>query len=116
VQALTGAPLTVYGNGSQTRSFCYVDDLIDGLDRLLFSDITTPVNIGNPSEMTILEMANVIKNTIGSKSEVVFNPLPGDDPERRKPDITTARTKLGFEPKWALKDGLVKTIEYFAKN
>ena len=116
VQALKGEPITVYGDGSQTRSFCYVDDLIDGLTRLLFSDVTTPVNIGNPNEMTILEMAKLIKGTIGSKSEITFKPLPGDDPKQRRPDITLARERLGFEPKWPLKDGLLKTIEFFAKN
>ncbi|MBI3794391.1 MAG: SDR family oxidoreductase [Nitrospinae bacterium] len=116
VQALDGSPMTVYGDGSQTRSFCYVDDLIDGLTRLLFSNITTPVNIGNPNEMTILEMAKLVKETIGSKSEIAFKPLPGDDPTQRRPDITLARTKLGYEPKWALNDGLVKTIEFFAEK
>lgn len=114
VQALNGEPMTVYGDGSQTRSFCYVDDLTDGLMRLLFSDVTTPVNIGNPNEMTILEMARLIKKTTGSKSEIVFRPLPGDDPKQRRPDITLARRRLGYEPKWTLDEGLVKTIEFFA--
>lgn len=114
VQALNGEPITVYGDGSQTRSFCYVDDLTDGLARLLFSEITTPVNIGNPNEMTILEMARQIKGVIGSKSEIVFKPLPGDDPKQRRPDISLARKLLGYEPKWSLKDGLDKTIEFFS--
>ena len=114
VQAMNGEPITVYGDGSQTRSFCYVDDLIDGLTRLMLSNVATPVNIGNPNEMTILEMARQIKDAIGSKSEIVFNPLPGDDPKQRRPDISFARQRLGYEPKWALKDGLKKTIEFFA--
>ncbi len=113
IQALHGEPLTVYGDGSQTRSFCYVDDLVDGMARLLFSKVTQPVNIGNPDEMTILQMARQIKETLGSKSEIVFRPLPGDDPKQRRPDITLARSLLGFEPKWALADGLAKTIDYF---
>ncbi|MBI5637011.1 MAG: SDR family oxidoreductase [Nitrospinae bacterium] len=113
MQALHNKPLTVYGDGSQTRSFCYVDDLVDGMARLLFSKVTQPVNIGNPNEMTILQMARQIKETLGSKSEIVFNPLPGDDPKQRRPDITLARSLLGFEPKWTLADGLAKTIEFF---
>jgi nucleoside-diphosphate-sugar epimerase len=114
VQAMNGEPITVYGDGSQTRSFCYVDDLIDGLTRLMFSNVARPVNIGNPNEMTILDMARQIKTAIGSKSEIVFKPLPGDDPKQRRPDIALARQSLGYEPKWALKDGLTKTIEFFA--
>ncbi|MBI5178840.1 MAG: SDR family oxidoreductase [Nitrospinae bacterium] len=116
VQALTGEPITVYGDGSQTRSFCYVDDLINGIVLLLFSNLTMPVNIGNPNEMTILAMAKQIKAALGSKSEIVFNPLPGDDPKQRNPDITLARARLGYEPKWTLGDGLAKTIEFFKEN
>ena len=113
MQALRNEPLTVYGDGSQTRSFCYVDDLVDGMARLLFSTVTQPVNIGNPNEMTILQMAMQIKETLGSKSEIVFKPLPGDDPKQRRPDISLARSLLGYAPKWALADGLGKTIEFF---
>ena len=113
MQALRNEPLTVYGDGSQTRSFCYVDDLVEGMTRLLFSKITHPVNVGNPNEMTILQMARQIKETLGSKSEIVFKPLPGDDPKQRRPDIALARSLLGYEPKWTLVDGLAKTIEFF---
>jgi nucleoside-diphosphate-sugar epimerase len=116
VQALNGEPLTVYGDGSQTRSFCYVDDLIHGMSLLLFSKITHPVNIGNPNEMTIMQMALLIKETIGAKSNIVYKPMPGDDPKQRRPDITQARHLLGFEPKWTLEDGLRKTIEYFSPH
>ncbi len=112
-QALRNEPLTVYGDGSQTRSFCYVDDLVDGMTRLLFSKITQPLNIGNPNEMTILQMATQIKKTLGSTSDIVFKPLPGDDPKQRRPDITQARSLLGYEPKWTLVDGLEKTIGFF---
>lgn len=113
MQALRGEPLTVYGDGSQTRSFCYVDDLVDGMARLLFSKVTHPVNIGNPDEMTILQMARQIKETLGSTSEIIFTPLPGDDPKQRRPDIALARSLLGYAPKWTLADGLEKTIESF---
>lgn len=113
MQALRNEPLTVYGDGSQTRSFCYVDDLVEGMTRLLFSKITHPVNVGNPNEMTILQMARQIKETLGSKSEIVFKPLPGDDPKQRRPDIALARSLLGYEPKWTLVEGLAKTIEFF---
>lgn len=113
MQALRGEPLTVYGDGSQTRSFCYVDDLVDGMTRLLFSQVTDPVNIGNPEEMTILQMATRIRDTLNSKSPLIFKPLPGDDPKQRRPDITLARTLLGFQPRWSLEKGLEKTIEFF---
>lgn len=113
MQALRNEPLTVYGDGGQTRSFCYVDDLVDGMARLLFSKITRPVNIGNPDEMTILQMARQIKETLGSTSEIVFRPLPGDDPKQRRPDIVLARSLLGYAPRWTLADGLAKTIEFF---
>lgn len=112
-QALRGEPLTVYGDGSQTRSFCYVDDLVEGIVRLLLSDYHEPVNLGNPDEITILEFAQEILALSGSKSEVVFKPLPQDDPRVRKPDITRARTILGWEPKIGRKEGLKRTMDYF---
>jgi len=113
IQALNNEPITVYGDGSQTRSFCYVDDLIDGIKKLVFSSVTTPVNIGNPNEMTILAMAQKIKDTLNSKSEIVMKPLPGDDPKQRRPDISKAKKLLDWAPRWSLEDGLKKTIEYF---
>jgi dTDP-glucose 4,6-dehydratase len=112
-QALRGEPLTVYGDGSQTRSFCYVDDLIDGIWRLLCSDIHDPVNIGNPVEMTILHFAERILALTGSPSPITHEPLPVDDPKTRQPDITKARRELGWEPHVALDAGLERTIEYF---
>ena len=112
-QALTGEPMTVFGEGSQTRSFCYVSDLIEGIWRLLMSDLLVPCNIGNPHEMTILEFAETIKAAVGSSSPIVFKPLPVDDPQTRQPDITQAREKLGWEPKVTLADGLRSTIAYF---
>jgi len=113
-QALRGEPITVYGDGSQTRSFCYVADLVEGIVRLLRSDYDKgPVNLGNPTETTILQFAEKIKALTGSKSEIVFRPLPVDDPKVRNPDITRARKLLGWEPKVGLEDGLRKTIEYF---
>jgi len=115
VQALQGNPITVFGEGSQTRSFCYVDDLIDGFIRLFDSpdDFTGPVNLGNPEEFTILELAEKIITMTGSKSEIVFKPLPTDDPRQRQPDITLAKQVLGWEPKVILEKGLEKTIGYF---
>ncbi len=113
MQALKGEPLTVYGQGQQTRSFQYVDDLVAGLDKLLQSDHHLPVNIGNPHEMTVLEFAKKIIEMTKSKSEIVYKPLPEDDPQVRQPDITKARKILGWEPKVKLEEGLVKTIEYF---
>jgi dTDP-glucose 4,6-dehydratase len=112
-QALAGEPMTVFGDGSQTRSFCYVSDLIDGIYRLLLSSETDPVNIGNPAELTVLEFARTIQKLTGTRSEIVFNPLPVDDPKVRQPDITRAKTILGWEPKVKLEDGLQRTIEYF---
>ena len=112
-QALTGEPMTVFGEGRQTRSFCYVDDLVEGIWRLLGSDLAQPCNIGNPHEMTILEFARTIRDAVGSKSEIVFNPLPVDDPQTRQPDITLARARLGWEPKVTLAEGLRSTVEYF---
>ncbi len=112
-QALNGQPLTVFGDGSQTRSFCYVDDLVEGIYRLLMSDVTTPVNIGNPDEISILEFANEILELTGSKSTISFKDLPADDPKVRQPDITQARTLLGWEPRVARRDGLKRTLDYF---
>ena len=114
-QALAGEPLTVFGDGSQTRSFCYVADLIDGIYRLLLSDVTEPVNIGNPAELSVLDFAKTIKTLTGTSSEIVFKPLPVDDPKVRQPDITKAKAKLGWEPRVRLEDGLSKTIEYFRR-
>lgn len=113
IQALRGEPLTIYGDGSQTRSFCYVSDLIDGIVRLSKSDETLPVNIGNPVEWTILECAQEILRVTGSKAEILFKPLPVDDPTRRRPDITRARQLLGWEPKIALREGLERSLDYF---
>lgn len=113
IQALGGDPLTIYGDGSQTRSFCYVSDLINGIIRLAGSDEHTPVNIGNPDEFTILECAREVLAVTGSESQISFRPLPQDDPTRRRPDITRARTLLGWEPKIKLRDGLEKSLEYF---
>jgi len=116
IQALRGEPLTIYGDGSQTRSFCFVSDLIDGIVRLSRSDEHMPVNIGNPVEWTILECAQEILAVTGSKSEIVRKPLPQDDPTRRRPDITRARTLLGWEPKIALREGLERSLDYFRKS
>ena len=112
-QALTNEPMTVFGKGDQTRSFCYVNDLVDGLCRLLFSEHPGPVNIGNPSEMTILELAEKIRTMTGSKSTIDYKPLPEDDPKVRQPDIELARKLLGWTPQVSLEDGLETTIEYF---
>ena len=112
-QALQGKPLTVFGDGSQTRSFCYVSDLVDGLYRLMLSDEVMPVNLGNPREMTILEFANTIIAMTGSKSTLTREPLPQDDPKQRQPDISKAKRVLGWEPKVSLEEGLKPTIEYF---
>ncbi|MCI5192329.1 MAG: SDR family oxidoreductase [Candidatus Electrothrix sp. AU1_5] len=115
VQALKNKPLTVYGDGSQTRSFCYVDDMIEGFVRLMGTgdDFTGPVNLGNPGEFTILELAEQVLEMTDSKSEIQFNPLPHDDPKQRKPDISLAKRELDWQPKVKLEEGLVKTIEYF---
>jgi dTDP-glucose 4,6-dehydratase len=113
MQALRGEALTVYGEGHQTRSFCYVDDLIEGMVRLSRSDEHLPVNIGNPNEFTILECAQAVLKATGSKSELRFAPLPQDDPARRQPDITRARSLLGWEPQIALADGLNKSLPFF---
>src|ERR1044071_4438583 len=113
MQALKGEPLTVYGQGEQTRSFQYVDDLVVGLNKLLDTDHHLPVNIGNPHEMTVLEFAKKIIELTGSKSSIVYKPLPEDDPQVRQPDISKAKKILGWEPKVHLEEGLLKTIEYF---
>ena len=113
-QALAGKPLTAFGDGSQTRSFCFVADLIEGIWRLLNSDYVDPMNIGNPAEMTVLEFAKEIIRVTGSSSEIVFEPLPEDDPKVRQPDISLARQVLDWEPQVLLADGLKETIEFFA--
>jgi dTDP-glucose 4,6-dehydratase len=112
-QALRNEDVTVFGDGSQTRSFCYVSDLVDGIIRLMLSKENEPVNIGNPAEMTIKQIAETIIEMTGSSSRIVYKPLPVDDPKVRRPDITRARTLLGWEPKVDLREGLTKTIEYF---
>ena len=114
MQALKGENLTVYGDGSQTRSFCYVDDLIDGFVRLMNQEKTVgPVNIGNPGEFTMLELAELVLKKVGGKSKITNLPLPSDDPKQRRPDITLAKEVLGWEPKVPLEQGLERTIEYF---
>lgn len=112
-QALRGEPLTVFGDGSQTRSFCYVSDLVDGLYRLMQSDERYPTNIGNPAELTILQFAEEIRRMTGATSPIAFRPLPEDDPKQRKPNIEKARKLLGWEPKVRLEDGIRLTVEYF---
>jgi dTDP-glucose 4,6-dehydratase len=112
-QALRGQPLTIFGDGRQTRSFCYVSDLVDGLYRLMFSGERYPVNLGNPREMTILEFAERIRELTGNRSAMVFQPLPEDDPKQRCPDIAKARALLGWEPRVTLEEGLALTVEYF---
>jgi dTDP-glucose 4,6-dehydratase len=113
-QALTGEPLTIFGDGSQTRSFCYVSDLVEGIFRLALSDEHLPVNLGNPEEFTILEFARLIIKLTGARGDIVFQEIPTDDPRRRRPDITKAQTILGWEPKVSLEEGLARTIEWFA--
>ncbi len=112
-QALRGEPITIFGDGSQTRSFCYVSDLVDGLWRLLLSDEAYPVNVGNPREMTILEFAKTIAELTGSKAGFVYQPLPEDDPKQRKPDISKAKRLLGWKPVVSLEEGMALTVEYF---
>ncbi|MFO7278922.1 MAG: SDR family oxidoreductase [Thermoanaerobacterales bacterium] len=116
VQALQGKPLTVYGDGSQTRSFCYVDDEIRGVLDLLDSDVTGPVNIGNPDEYTVRELAELVLEVTGSSSEIVHEPLPADDPAQRRPDITLARTALGWRPEVDLREGLARTADWFRRT
>ena len=117
VQALSGQPITIYGKGDQTRSFCYVDDLVDGFIKLMESapEVTGPVNLGNPGEFTIRELAEKVIEITGSKSELMFEDLPADDPKQRQPDITRARTMLNWEPGIALEAGLKKTVAYFSE-
>jgi dTDP-glucose 4,6-dehydratase len=112
-QALRDEDVTVFGDGTQTRSFCYISDLVDGILRLLESDTHDPVNIGNPHEVTIEQIARTIISLVGSKSRIVYRPLPQDDPKQRKPDITRAQTILGWQPKIGLEEGLAKTVGYF---
>ncbi|HTG92741.1 MAG TPA: UDP-glucuronic acid decarboxylase family protein [Pyrinomonadaceae bacterium] len=117
VQALRGEPLTLYGEGSQTRSFCYVDDLVEGLIKLMNADdLHQPVNLGNPGEFTIKQLAEEVRRICGSKSELTYMPLPEDDPRQRKPDITTAQTVLGWIPKVPLAEGLERTVQYFRER
>ncbi|MBK9161530.1 MAG: SDR family oxidoreductase [Nitrosomonadales bacterium] len=118
VQALRGSDITIYGDGQQTRSFCYVDDLVEALIRMMDTEknVTGPVNVGNPGEFTMLELSEKILQLTGSKSRLVFKPLPSDDPKQRQPDITLARKELGWEPKVGLEDGLKETIAYFRRT
>ena len=115
VQALQGEPITVFGDGGQTRSFCYVDDLVEAILRLMVTneDVTGPINLGNNSEFTIRELAEKVIELTGSRSKLVFKPLPQDDPRQRQPDLTKAKATLNWEPKVALEDGLKETIAYF---
>ncbi len=115
VQALTGEPLTIYGDGSQTRSFCYVSDEIEGIYRLFMKGDHNPTNIGNPDEYTVKQLAELVVELTGTKSPIVYEPLPADDPKVRKPDISRARSMLGWEPSVKVRDGLARTIEYFAR-
>jgi dTDP-glucose 4,6-dehydratase len=115
-QALKNKPITVYGDGSQTRSFCYISDLVDGIYRLLLSKENNPVNIGNPNEMSLLELANAIIKLTGSKSKIVYKPLPVDDPKLRKPDIAKAKKTLSWKPQVELEEGLLRTINYFKEK
>ncbi|MBI4948595.1 MAG: SDR family oxidoreductase [Deltaproteobacteria bacterium] len=117
VQALRGQDLTIYGDGSQTRSFCYVDDLVDGIIKMMDNnDVTGPVNLGNPGEFTVLDLANIIRRLTGSSSKVIHMPLPPDDPVQRRPDITIAKKTLNWDPTIKLEDGLKKTINYFSER
>lgn len=116
VQSLKGQPLTVYGNGSQTRSFCYVSDLVEGLMRLMNSDYTGPINLGNPDEYTILELAQAVQSQVNPDAEIIYKPLPQDDPQRRRPDITKAKSLLGWQPTVPLQEGLKLTIEDFRQR
>ena len=114
-QALQNKPITIYGEGKQTRSFCYVEDLIRGMNNLMESKVSSPVNIGNPEELTILDLAHKIRNKINPNLEIIFKPLPQDDPLKRQPDITKAKSQIGWEPHTSLDKGLDKTISWFKK-
>jgi len=116
IQALKGEDLTVYGRGQQTRSFQYIDDLVEGLHRLLKSDYHLPVNLGNPDEMTVLDFAKKVLELTGSQSSIIYRPLPQDDPQVRQPDISKAKDTLGWEPKVRLDEGLTKTIQFFRER
>jgi UDP-glucuronate decarboxylase len=117
LQALRNEPITLYGTGNQTRSFCYVDDLVTGLTAMMDQDkIIGPVNLGNPGEYSIKDLAMMVREISGSSSEIVFRPLPQDDPVRRKPDVTLAKEKLGWEPKVSVREGLIRTIDYFRET
>jgi dTDP-glucose 4,6-dehydratase len=115
-QSLRNEPMTVFGDGGQTRSFCFVSDLVEGIWRLLNSDLSDPCNIGNPREMTVLQFAETIRDAVGSSSEIVFRDLPIDDPKTRQPDITLARTRLGWQPVVSLEEGLARTIDWFRQE
>jgi len=115
-QALRGEPLTVYGDGSQTRSFTFISDLVDGIWRLMSAPVNDPVNVGNPREMTLMDLAKHVLRLAGSRSEIVFRPLPTDDPKVRQPDIGKARRLLGWEPRVELEEGLRQTIEWYRAN
>jgi UDP-glucuronate decarboxylase len=117
IQALQGEPISIYGNGEHTRSFCYVSDLVEGAVKMMEQeDLTGPVNLGNPKEIKIIELAESILKLTGSKSKIIFHPLPEDDPVRRKPDITLAKKNLNWQPQVSLDDGLKETIHYFEKK
>jgi UDP-glucuronate decarboxylase len=117
VQALRGEELTVYGDGTQTRSFCYVDDMVDGVIAMMELDsFTGPVNLGNPTELTMLELAETIVSLTGSRSPLVFKPLPQDDPTQRQPDISLAKSRLGWQPTVTLEEGLRRTVDYFRET
>jgi len=118
VQALTGKPITIYGDGSQTRSFCYVDDLVDGIFKAFISPSfeDNPINLGNPTEFTMLDLAQTVLKVVGSSSEINFEDLPQDDPRQRKPDISKAKSSLGWEPKITLEEGIVRTVAYFRRE
>jgi dTDP-glucose 4,6-dehydratase len=115
-QALAGRPVTVHGDGTQTRSLCYVDDLVEGITRLAHADVPGPINLGNPEEVSILELAQLVIKAAGSDSKVVFAPRPTDDPELRRPDITAARKVLGWEPKVSLAEGIERTLPWFKEQ
>jgi len=116
IQALSNQNITIYGNGEQTRSFCYIDDLVDGMIKMMNSNETGPINLGNPDEFSMNELAEKVINIAGSNSKIVFKPLPLDDPKQRQPNISLAKTKLDWKPNIKLEDGLIKTVEYFKKE